>query len=85
MFGAPFGIYGLPRGVLCDTGQGMTRYRGGSFGSSSLEESTNRDVRLIFLPRKDKLAMRVSEVLRKASLFDAGRFILETALRQATT
>lgn len=82
MFGAPFGVYGLPRGVLVDKGKGMTPFPGSSVGFRTMDESEAQDVRLILLPRDDELAMRVSKVLREAGLFDAGRFMLETARRQ---
>lgn len=62
LYGAPFGVYGLPRGVLADKAEGA---------------------KLILLPRENELAMGVSRVLRDAGLFDAGRFILEAARRQA--
>lgn len=83
MFGAPFGVYGLPRGVLVSKGEGMTRYLGGSSGFLNREERDGQDVRLILLPREDELAMSVSKVFREAGLFDARRFILDTARRQA--
>lgn len=79
MFGAPYGVYSLPCGVLFDAGRGMTRYRGSGAVYDSLEDHRYQSVDLILLPRADKLAMRVSSVLRQAGLFDAGRFILETA------
>lgn len=83
MFGAPFGVYGLPRRVLVGKGGKITRYLGDSSGFLNMQERNDQDVRLILLPREDELAMSVSKVFREAGLFDAGRFILETARRQA--